>query len=121
MAKHNRIGKNGERLATECLTAKGYTIRETNWKNGKYELDIVAQSEATLIIAEVKTRSTGQYEHPQEAVTPAKIRRTIDATDAYIRIFNIPLEVRFDVIAITGSEEDGYEIEHIEDAFYAPL
>lgn len=121
MAKHNQIGKAGEQLATELLIKKGYTIREINWRSGKYELDIVAQNHSCLIVAEVKTRSSDRFELPEEAITPTKIRKIVYATEAYIRQYDIRTDIQFDIITLIGNEQTGYRIEHIEDAFYAPL
>ena len=44
-------------------------------------------------------------------------RRIIQATEAYIFQKNIVMQVRFDLIAIVFGE-NGFEIEHIEEAFY---
>lgn len=120
MAKHNQTGKTGEELAAEYLIAKGYIIRDINWKNGKLELDIVAYKDRTLIVVEVKTRSSDLFGHPEDAVNTRKIRHIIDATDAYIQKYDLPFEVRFDIISIVKKENE-YEIEHIPDAFYPPL
>lgn len=120
MAKHNQTGKTGEELAAEYLIARGYIIRDINWKNGKLELDIVAYKDQTLIVVEVKTRSSDLFGHPEDAVKTRKIRHIIDATDAYIQKYDLPFEVRFDIISIVKKENE-YEIEHIPDAFYPPL
>ena len=115
MAKHNQTGKTGEELAAEYLIARGYIIRDINWKN-----DIVAYKDRTLIVVEVKTRSSDLFGHPEDAVNTRKIRHIIDATDAYIQKYDLPFEVRFDIISIVKKENE-YEIEHIPDAFYPPL
>ena len=120
MAQHNLLGKSGEEYAAEYLISRGYVIREINWVSGKYELDIVAYRDATIVIVEVKTRSSVDFAYPEEAVTEKKIRNIVLATDAYMRMFDLDMEVRFDVISIVGKEPP-YEIEHIEDAFLAPL
>ncbi len=120
MAQHNEIGREGEVLATEHLIKQGYTIREVNWRSGKLELDIVAYKDVTLVVVEVKTRSSLLYDNPTDAITRKKIKHIVDATDAYIRLFDTPFEVRFDVITLT-KEDGGYRLEHIEDAFYPPL
>ena len=78
MAKHNQTGKTGEELAAEYLIARGYIIRDINWKNGKLELDIVAYKDQTLIVVEVKTRSSDLFGHPEDAVNTRKIRHIID-------------------------------------------
>jgi putative endonuclease len=120
MADHNKIGHEGEVAAANYLIKKGYTIRHTNWFFGKMELDIVAEKEGWLIVVEVKTRSTETFEHPEDAITNAKIRRIVTATDAYLKTFDIELPVRFDVIAAIP-KGDGYKIDHIDDAFLAPV
>ena len=48
-----------------------------------------------------------------------KIRRIVAAADAYVRFFNLELPVRFDIITVIKKGEES-EIDHIEDAFYAP-
>ena len=46
MAQFNKLGQQGEQTACEFLIAKGYTVRETNWRLGHLEIDIVAQEPA---------------------------------------------------------------------------
>ena len=46
MARHNQLGKAGEKEAVEFLIKQGFTIRETNWRMDKLEIDIIAQREA---------------------------------------------------------------------------
>ena len=43
MADHNLLGKAGEQEAVEFLVRQGFTVRETNWRLGKLEIDIIAQ------------------------------------------------------------------------------
>lgn len=120
MAAHNELGKEGEEHAVEYLQQEGYRIRHTNWFFGKMELDIIAEKEGTLIVVEVKTRSTETFEHPEEAITSAKIRRIVNAADAYIQQFEIDMPTRFDVVSVIPDRK-GFHILHIEDAFMAPV
>ena len=120
MADHNQVGKDGETTATEYLKSKGYQILHTNWRKGRYELDIVAETDDELIIVEVKTRSGIPLETPELAVDKQKINRIVIAADLYIKMFNIDLPARFDIISITGYYPN-YIIDHIEDAFYPPV
>ena len=71
-------------------------------------------------MVEVKTRSKGYLLSPEEAVDMKKIRRIVAASDAYVRHFQITLPVRFDIVCLIKNGHC-YEVEHIEDAFYAPL
>lgn len=120
MAAHNELGKLGEQLAADHLSAAGYLIRHRNWRSGRRELDIVAEKDGTLVVVEVKTRSGTTFGMPEEAVTAGKIRRIVSSADAYLRKFAVDMPVRFDLITVV--QEDGVpRLTHIEDAFYPPL
>lgn len=118
MAAHNEFGIEGEDKAANYLIREGYTILDRNWKSGHKELDIVAEKDGTLVVVEVKTRSSSKYGNPEDAVTPRKIRNTVLAADAYIRYNRIDLPIRFDIISILSN---GDVINHIEDAFRSPV
>jgi putative endonuclease len=120
MAEHNELGKEGETAAINYLRENNYQIRHINWRCGRLELDIVAQTEEELVIIEVKTRSCPDWQLPEESVNKTKISRIIYATDCYINFFNIDLPARFDIISVIGNYPN-FEIEHIEDAFYPPV
>lgn len=120
MAAHNELGKAGEDEAATYLLTKGYQILHRNWHYRKKELDIVARKENTLVVVEVKTRSTDQYGNPEEAVTDKKIRNIIASTDVYLKRFGIDLPVQFDIITVIGIPPHTH-IEHIEEAFLPPI
>ena len=117
MAQHNDLGKKGEDLAVEFLVKNNYQILRRNYRFEKAEVDIIAQKEATLIVVEVKTRTTRDFGNPEEFLRPKQIQNLVKAIDAYITENDIDLDIRFDVIAII-LEKHVCEIEHIEDAFY---
>ncbi len=75
MAEHNLIGEKGEELATEFLVKKGYEVLTRNWRFQRAELDIVAQTKSELIVVEVKTRTSEEFESPKEAVTISKQKK----------------------------------------------
>ncbi len=114
------LGEIAERLAREHLIRQGYKIRDKNWHYGHLELDIVAQDGDELVIVEVKARSGLRYEHPSEAVTSAKMKRIVEAADAYLIEKEIELDTRFDVITVIFVNEK-FELEHFKDAFYPTL
>ncbi|MBR1468743.1 MAG: YraN family protein [Prevotella sp.] len=121
MAQHNDTGKWGEELAADYLWKKGYTIRDTNWRCGHRDLDIVALDEdlRTLVFVEVKTRTSDYFTRPEEAVNREKIRSIGLAANAYVKQNRIMKELRFDIITVIGSEDSDREpiIEHWADAF----
>lgn len=118
MAKHNLLGNKGEMLAARYLMGKDYAIDEYNWRSGHKEIDLIARHRDMLVFVEVKSRSTEEYGAAADAVTPQKMRRLIDAAEAYIVSRKIDLQYRFDIITVVGDGEH-HEIEHIEDAFIA--
>ncbi len=120
MAKHNQLGNIGEEKAKKYLLNKGYIIRDVNWRFGHLELDIIAEKEDWLVVVEVKTRSSTFFEHPQEAVTLKKIKNIVKATNEYIIRNEWNGNVRFDIISVIP-ENGIYKIDHLKDAFLAPL
>ena len=120
MALHNVLGQKGEDAACRYLLKNGYRIIARNWKSGKKELDIVALYNDELIIIEVKTRRNYKYGNPEDAVSQRKIRRIIASADAYLKLYHIDCNVRFDIIAIIG-EKEPFNINHIINAFYPPI
>lgn len=119
MAEKNDLGRDGEAVARNYLIRQGYKVMHSNWHWHHYELDIVALKDDEVIVVEVKTRSEDFLVSPEEAVDRKKIRRIVAAADAYMRYFNLGLPVRFDIITLIKSA-DGYKIDHLDDAFYAP-
>lgn len=118
MASHNELGKIGEERAQAYLRNNGYIIKHINWTAGKLELDIVAEKDNQLIIIEVKTRSTENFEAPEEAITNRKIRNIVNAAHEYIIQFDWQGETIFDVISVIPQGQS-FKIEHIKDAFLA--
>lgn len=120
MAEHNDLGKRGEEAAVRHLRLNGYEIIKRNWTYEKYEIDIIAQNDEFIVFVEVKTRSSSQWGNPEEAVSKGKIKRIVEAADFYVKEFDIDLPVRFDILSViwNGSK---FKIEHIDDAFLAPV
>lgn len=96
---------------------------ETRWKAHSYELDIIAFDVNTgeVVFVEVKTRSSGKWGRPEDAIDRKKIIRTVRAANAYLRLHHINYPSRFDVFAVTIPQSGKEQIEYIKDAFYPPL
>ncbi|MGK6343376.1 YraN family protein [Chryseobacterium sp. DT-3] len=119
MAVHNDFGKIAEDLAAEYLQKNGYKILTRNFRFQKAEIDIIAEKENIIIVAEVKARSTDLFMLPQEAVTKTKIKSIVMAADHYLEEFSRNNEVRFDIISVLADGKKKLTIEHITDAFEA--
>ena len=113
------IGSRGERIAARHLEALGYEILATNWRSGRYEIDIVARLGGLVAFVEVKTRSPGP-QRPAEAVDRRKRRNLVRAAAGWIGTATWgATEYRFDVIAVGVARGENEHIEHIPDAFTA--
>ena len=120
MAESHDLGQTGEDKAVFYLSEKGYKILWRNWKAGKHEIDIIAETNEFIVFVEVKTRSEDYLVNPSEAVTRYKQRSIIFAADTFIKRYNIDKESRFDIITVI-KKGSSYQTEHIEDAFYPTL
>jgi len=121
MTIQQEVGKKGEQIALNYLTAKEYKILERNWYFRKKEIDIIAEKNDFLVIIEVKSRSVGFQENPRDAVNMKKQRFLIQAANAYVNKYKIDLEVRFDIITVVFFNDHEYKLKHIDDAFYPTL
>lgn len=116
MAKHNELGKEGEKIAIDYLLKKGYSILATNYRFLKAEVDIIAKSKNEIIGIEVKTRASNYFGNPQEFINAKKIKLLVLALDNYINDNDLDCEARLDIIAIVKNKNT-FQIEHLKDAF----
>ncbi len=73
MSKSFELGKQGEEIASEYLINKGFKIIERNWRAGRYEIDIIAIDNNTLVFVEVKTRSADYLVEPELSLTKKQL------------------------------------------------
>ncbi|MGZ3898910.1 MAG: YraN family protein [Bacteroidia bacterium] len=113
-------GNWAEEKAVKFLLKKNYSILERNWRFKKYEVDIIAKHENTIVFVEVKSRGTDAFGDPEMAVTRGKQRFLITAADQYIKENSIELQSRFDILSILVINNN-ITVKHLEDAFYPSL
>ena len=75
------------------------------------EIDLVLRRGRLLVVAEVKARKSGAFGVPALAVTPTKQQRLRRLAAAWLAEHRVGrrVDVRFDVVAITGDAVDVYE------------
>lgn len=117
MNDKKKLGNKGEELALVHLLSKGYEIMEVNWKSGHLEVDIIARDADRLVFVEVKSRTSAVFGEPVEFVKPTQQNRIFRAANLYYEQKASELEARFDIIGLLFMPE-GFEIVHLEDAFY---
>jgi len=102
-------GRQAEERAAQFLRERGYQIVCTNyhWRGG--EIDLIARDGNCLVFVEVKARSSSSYGLPEEAVTLAKQHRLIRTARRYLAEHPSSLDLRFDVVALSGGEARLYQ------------
>lgn len=111
-------GRRGEDLAQEYLLEEGFTLLHRNWRNGRYELDLVAEKDGVLHIVEVKTRLAGNLTSPEEAYTRSKFRALCKAAGYYIQLYQIQWDVQFDLIAVEHEPPDELTLRYIPNVMF---
>lgn len=110
MGGNRELGILGERLASESLARRGYTIVERGWRTARGEVDIVARDGECWVFVEVKARRGHAAGLPEEALTPRKIARLIDLAQAYLAEHAlVDVDWRLDLVAIELNAKGGVE------------
>ncbi|GAA4941476.1 hypothetical protein GCM10023238_04120 [Streptomyces heliomycini] len=110
------LGRYGETLAARRLTQAGMTVLQRNWRCGRTgEIDIVARDGDALVVCEVKTRRAGPFQHPMEAVTPAKADRLRDLAGRWLQEHGgaPPGGVRIDLVGVLLPARGAPVVEHV--------
>jgi putative endonuclease len=118
MRAKDAVGRYGEDVAARHLTDAGLVILARNWRCPEGEIDIVATEHDSLVICEVKTRSSDRFGLPAEAVTRRKADRLRRL--AYLWLQENPSrwgDIRFDVVSVTRARAGAATVEHLRAAF----
>ena len=118
MQLKDALGRYGEAVAARLLTDTGYQVIETNWRSRRGEIDIIAVSGRTLVICEVKTRSSVAFGEPAEAVNAAKAARLRQLATEWLAAHPGSWDViRFDVISVLRTSSAPAKVRHLRGAF----
>jgi putative endonuclease len=106
-------GRWGEDRACSHYRRLGYEVLDRNWRCSHGEIDVVARAGDTIVFCEVKARRAAGFGGAAAAVDHRKQRRIRRAAAAWLAEHRPgAVDVRFDVVAITG-----VRVELIEGAF----
>ncbi|MDT5270158.1 MAG: putative endonuclease [Acidobacteriota bacterium] len=111
VAPHIDLGRRGERLAADYLSALGFELVASNFKLNvgrnrrgavvQAEIDLVAYEGPLLCFVEVKTRASDWYVAPEANVDLRKQRQVTRAARAYRRLLGLSgAPRRYDVVTV---------------------
>ena len=91
----------GEALVESYLAEQGIRVIGRNVRLGRWEIDLLAEHQNTLLVIEVRMRSS-EWIHPLETLTPKKLQAVRRAAQRLLQTYRFRASyVRFDVAAVT--------------------
>src|SRR4051812_24937254 len=109
------LGTYGETLAARHLTGEAaMVLLDRNWSTAQGEIDLLLRDGDTLVVCEVKTRTTDACGLPHEAVDDAKVARLRRVAEEWVAAHAAePREVRVDLVAIIRPPKGPSVLEHV--------
>jgi putative endonuclease len=100
-----KLGRMGEEAAAAYLRRAGYRILARNYACPLGEIDLIGETDDTIVFVEVKTRSAGSLGRPDQAVTGVKRGRLVRAAAAFLSEHDgWERPCRFDVVAVVDRD-----------------
>lgn len=109
------FGAAGEKAASRYLAHNEYIVLEHNYRYRRSQIDIIAMKDDTLVFVEVKYRTSSSFGFPEQMVSLNQFIKICEAAEYYVESVGWRGEIRFDIIAILGT--DPQRVEHFEDIF----
>jgi putative endonuclease len=118
MSAHNqRLGQLGERIAERWLVKQGWKIINRRFRNGRRDIDLVAERDATIAFVEVKARKGDAFGDPVEAVHHRKQLELSRSARVWIDRHGRDGEAyQFDVVGVLLAGERVL-VKHVPNAF----
>lgn len=114
-----KIGSEAERAVQRYLENKGYVHRESNWRHGRGELDLVMMDGDELVFVEVKARRSETAGRAEEGVNRKQAGMLLRTGEMY-SLSHPDIEGRIwriDLVAVTlGYNGDIEDLTHYENA-----
>ncbi len=110
-AHNRRIAEEGEDLAADWYSERGYEIVSRNWRCREGELDLVVRRGRLYVFVEVKARSSEAFGAPAESVGAAKQARVRRLAARWLEQVagQRARAIRFDVVAVLRGSVDVVE------------
>ncbi|KNC18610.1 hypothetical protein AC792_11135 [Arthrobacter sp. RIT-PI-e] len=114
MLAKDQLGRRGEATAAVFLEQAGLRIVDRNWRCPVGEIDIVAVDGSTLVVVEVKTRSSDDFGQPLEAITASKLERLYLLASKWARAHDLRFSgFRIDAVGILDDGSGAPLVEHV--------
>ncbi len=114
MLAKDQLARRGEATAADFLEQAGLTIVDRNWRCPAGEIDLVAVDGSTLVIVEVKTRSSDDFGQPLEAITAGKLARLYLLASKWARAHDLRFSgFRIDAVGVLDDGSGAPRIEHV--------
>lgn len=104
-SKSNK-GKDAENFACDYLIKQGLVFIESNYFCRRGEIDLIMNDKNTLVFVEVRYRKNNHYGDAKESITYKKQQKLQITALHYMQKNNLDRQARFDVIAITGNNNN---------------
>ena len=116
--EHLRLGRLGEDAAYRHLRKLGYIMVARNYRarDGRGEVDLIGWDGEQLAFVEVKTRISGDFGAPEDAIDSRKRLNIVGAAGDYLRRAGVGWSrARFDTVSVIW--QDPVRMELHKDAF----
>ena len=112
-ARH-ALGRYGEDVAARHLVDKGLVLLERNWRCQDGEVDLVLRDGETLVVCEVKTRTSLVAGSPHEAITDEKLTRLKRLGELWAAERGVrPEGTRIDLVAVLRPRRGPAIVDHV--------
>jgi putative endonuclease len=114
MAINQELGRWGEKIASEYLSKKGYSILGMNIRTPYGEIDILASLDQVMVFIEVKTRTNTLFGFPENAITKRKLTHMEQSAQYYMDELDFHGTWQWDAVSIQRRPSSKPEILHFE-------
>lgn len=112
------LGAYGEDVAARYLVEQGMVLLERNWRCPEGEVDLLLRDGSTLVVCEVKTRTSHAAGTPHEAITDTKLARLKRLGEAWAQERGVrPDGTRIDLVAVLRPLKGAAIVDHVPGLF----
>ncbi len=108
-------GAQAEQVAAQFLQRHGLTLMQTNYRCRFGEIDLILRDGQTLVFAEVRQRSSGDFGGAAASIDSHKQQRLILTAQHYLASLSRLPPCRFDALLLDAAGD----IEWVKNAFEA--